>query len=244
MGFGVILLLVAFILSCLCKRRLSLFVLGAVCIWFLSWSLPLTTCIIGHNLEKDFYVQNQTIESFPSADAIVVLGGGVSGQTNCFAKPLLHSSADRAYYAMLLWKLKKAPIIICSNVEVCNSDAVFLADCSVPSNMIVCENEARNTEENAKKIWRLFDEGRVKTSSADRPKILLVTSAWHMKRSLLLFKKYAPGIECVPVPCDFGGIVIRPIRLQSFIPSAEVFAANSCFLHEWIGIWWYTLFRR
>ena len=78
-----------------------------------------------------------------------------------------------------------------------------------------------------------------------RPKILLVTSAWHMKRASLMFEKYAPSVEVVCAPADFENSIVaeRPFSLSDFLPDPGAFMGNSVALHEWVGIVGYKLFR-
>ena len=74
------------------------------------------------------------------------------------------------------------------------------------------------------------------------PKILLVTSAWHMKRARMMFEKYAPGVDVVCAPADFE-CTMAAKKGFSLLPDAYVFYLNSMALHEWIGIVGYGVFR-
>lgn len=80
----------------------------------------------------------------------------------------------------------------------------------------------------------------------NRPKVLVVTSAWHMKRTMLMYQKYAPNVEAIPAPCDFeyshmshGGWVAL-----DFLPDPVSFMMNCVAAHEWVGYWGYRLFRK
>ena len=83
------------------------------------------------------------------------------------------------------------------------------------------------------------------TQSASKPKVLLVTSAWHMKRARLMFKKYAPEVEVVCAPADFeNSMMAKGVMLpRSLLPDFNAFALNSVALHEWVGIVGYKVFR-
>jgi len=54
-------------------------------------------------------------------------------------------------------------------------------------------NVVKRRQENAK-----FVETVLATKNTKNAKILLVTSAWHMRRSLLMFKKYVPKLDVIP----------------------------------------------
>ena len=72
----------------------------------------------------------------------------------------------------------------------------------------------------------------------DNPKIILVTSAFHMPRAQLVFE--AAGINVIPFPVDFI-IGAQKITFMSFIPSAGSFASTSFFVREMIGRTYYKL---
>ena len=94
--------------------------------------------------------------------------------------------------------------------------------------------DARTTEEEAKGLEKLGYK-----------KILLVTSAWHMKRARLMFKKYAPGIEVVCAPADFENtfMATKTPFFKAILPDPNVFYLNSVAFHEWVGIVGYSIFR-
>ena len=71
-------------------------------------------------------------------------------------------------------------------------------------------------------------------------KVLLVTSALHMPRSVALFKKL--GVEVEPVACDFKVYGVPGARFSfSFIPRQTRFQVLGLYLHEKIGWWVYRL---
>lgn len=243
MTVGLILLIFALIFRGYCRKLSALCVLFVIC-GFYALSTGCGTKLIGWTLEHEFPQLNP--QDCPTADAIVCLGGGVQKATrNTTNYPDLASSADRVYMSALLWKAARAPIVITSCRGVTNADDVVLHDLGVQPDAIVSECEAMTTEENAKFIARLFASRQLPVSSRQSPRILLVTSAWHMKRSLYMFKKYAPDIECIPVACDFEVMTKGPsISMNGFLPSAEAFELSCRFLHEWLGIFGYRFLRK
>ena len=78
--------------------------------------------------------------------------------------------------------------------------------------------------------------------SVKNKKILLVTSAWHMKRARMMFEKYAKGVEVVCAPADFE-CTMAAKKGWSVLPDACTFTLNSVALHEWVGIVGYGVFR-
>jgi uncharacterized SAM-binding protein YcdF (DUF218 family) len=67
--------------------------------------------------------------------------------------------------------------------------------------------------------------------------VYLVTSAWHMPRSLAAFE--AAGLDPVMAPTGFQG-PIGP-ELIDFVPSAFALAQSTFVIYEWIGIVWYEI---
>ena len=239
-------------------RQIGICLAGCASLWFYIWATPMFTRIIGATLERDFLVGDRwpDVSNFPVCDVIADMGGGIGASTNISSNAYLNSSADRAYFSSLLWKAGKAPIIMPSGKGLIHSDRKFLLDLGVPENAIVVENRARNTEENAKFVGRMVMEevGRNKGEGGSgkedlegegwKPKVLVVTSAWHMKRTLLMFEKYAPQIEVIPAACDFECVPTGNLQLTELLPNAEVFGRNAVYFHEWIGIFWYRIFRQ
>ena len=245
-------------------RQIGICLVACATLWFYIWATPMFTRIIGATLEREFLAGDRwpDVSNFPVCDVIADMGGGIGASTNVSSNAYLNSSADRAYFSSLLWKAGKAPIIMPSGKGLIYSDRRFLLDLGVPEAAIVVENRARNTEENAKFVGELVVEevGRRKEEGGRRkleggsgkenlegdglkPKVLVVTSAWHMKRTLLMFEKYAPQIEVIPAACDFECMPTSGFQWMELVPSAEVFGRNSVYFHEWLGILWYKFFR-
>lgn len=211
--------------------------LGAVTlVWFYVWSTGPVLRLVWGDPAVDYPVLRA--EDYPYADAIVLLGGGIGKRA---IYPELYGGADRAWHAARLWKAGKAPIIIPSNIDAEQLDVKLLVDLGIPREAVVLENKARNTEENAKYIAELMKH-REGSDDGRKPKILLATSVWHMKRSVLMFQKYAPGLEIIPAAADYE-MCGSEIHWRDWIPSAGHFAANEILFHEWLGYWGYRLFR-
>ncbi|MET1046648.1 MAG: YdcF family protein [Hyphomicrobium sp.] len=110
----------------------------------------------------------------------------------------------------------------------------FFIDAGIEPARIVIENDSRNTYENA-----VFTKALVKPAEVDR--WLLVTSAYHMPRSIGIFRKV--GFDVVPYPVDFRtrgwGDAWRP-----FSSFAEGMQRTDLATREWIGLVAYWLSGR
>ena len=239
---GIVIVVVGLVFVLLKKRKVAVIVLGLALAWFWFWAMPIVGNWLALPLEEDYPVQST--ENMPEADAIVLLGGGVWGTTN-YPYAMLKDGADRAWHAARLWKAGKAPIIIPSNVDAELCDIKLLVDLGVPREAVVLENKAVNTEENAKFVRDILTQRRKGAEDAEKLTVLLVTSACHMRRSLYMFKKYAPEIECIPAATDYQALPWKdcPFRFRSLLPSIDAIARNNSFIHEYIGYYGYKWFR-
>lgn len=214
------------------RKRMAKWIGGLTVAWLWFWMTPIMTWVVGVPLEREFLVDGRVpaVESFPEADAIVLLGGSMGIETNLSQYAEMWTSADRVWQTARLYRAERAGKIIATGDYAVDTTLPLLLDFGVAKDD-VSFLDARNTEEEAKGI-----------AQKGFKKILLVTSAWHMKRARLMFEKYAPEIEVICAPADFENSMTAA-RGISLVPDFNVFALNSVAFHEWVGIVGYTLFR-
>jgi uncharacterized SAM-binding protein YcdF (DUF218 family) len=68
-------------------------------------------------------------------------------------------------------------------------------------------------------------------------RLVLVTSASHMPRSLAAFR--AVGLEPIPAPCNFTDL--KPFSLGWFLPKGRALRDTSRAIHEIVGSFWYGI---
>ena len=107
---------------------------------------------------------------------------------------------------------------------------VFFDAMGVSDDAVIYERESRTTAENAAFSARL-------TGVDVRAPWLLVTSAWHMPRSLAAFHK-AGWSNITALPVDFRSSVDLPMLSYSFDRSLSLWRIV---LHEYGGMLWYRL---
>jgi len=224
------------------KTGLAALVLSGAWLWFWSTGATgwmLASCLEGPWLGADGRVK--TVESYPSADLIVCLSGGMSANTNFSPYGELHFGADRVRWAAKLYAAGKAPRIVLTGCESRESSLLFLRELGVPESAVLIDNDSMNTEENAAFTARLL----AKDGAATRPRVLLVTSAWHMRRSLLMFRKYAPSLDVEASAADFEVLATRTgsLSFEDFLPGPGALSMNSVYLKEIVGYWGYRLLR-
>ena len=216
---------------------------GVTVVWLWLWMTPLMTRFVGAPLEREFLVGGRVpaVESFPEADAIVVLGGSIGSDTNLNGYAEMWTSADRVWQAARLWKAGKAPKIIATGDGARESTLGLLKDFGVDEKCVEFL-DARNTEEEAKGVGEVVFNAEKQRGREAESKILLVTSAWHMKRARMMFEKYAKGVEVVCAPADFE-MSMAAKKGWSVRPDAYSLHLNSVAVHEWVGIVGYGVLR-
>ena len=234
---GIVLIAVSALLQIRHKQRSAIAMSLVALFWFWCWATPALYFILGCGLEKAY----PPLEAgkMPVADAIVVLGGGMNRNTTLpYAE--MYSSADRVWHAARLYRAGKAPVVIPSGEGEERSAVPLLLDFGVPRQAIRVESKARNTEENALLVEKLVNTlpGAVKIRA---PRVLLVTSAWHMRRALQNFGQ--TGLDVIPAATDHEAMVIQAEGLNGwcFLPSAEMFYRNSMMFKEYLGFSLYRL---
>jgi uncharacterized SAM-binding protein YcdF (DUF218 family) len=100
----------------------------------------------------------------------------------------------------------------------------------ISDSRLLVDDRARNTRENAVESKRLLDGRKV------RGPVLLVTSAWHMPRSLGCFERV--GLKVTPWPVDFQGLGYGP---GAFIPRSDGLLRSRMALHEIVGLFVYWI---
>lgn len=154
----------------------------------------------------------------PNTDAIVVLGGAVRPVSPPRIMGDLNEHGDRLLYAAKLYQEGKAPLIILSGGRIewyGNSEseaadmAAILQIMGVPEDAMIEEPNSLNTYQNAIYTKKILDEKGIK-------KVILITSAFHMPRSVLIFRRQ--DIDIIPAPTDF---LISEQKLQEYNYSLE-----------------------
>jgi uncharacterized SAM-binding protein YcdF (DUF218 family) len=221
------------------KRATSLMILG---LWLLYIS---STELVAHALTRSLEDQNRPTDLAP-ADAIVVLGGATKTGQAPRLMPEVNEAGDRVIYAAKLYKAGKAPKIILSGGRVTwkgeqgseSADMAILLDLfGIPRQAMLEDPASLNTRQNAVNIQQIVDREGFR-------KLILVTSATHMPRSLAIFRRL--GMDVVAAPTDFyttdADRQMNPQgRLLSLLPDVEFLAMTSRSLKEYVGILIYRL---
>ena len=168
-------------------------------------------------------------------DAIVVLTAGITPASGLIPIPTIDQAMFRRLdEALRLYRVQPKPIIVSGgHVNPFTSDKNenkiardFLIKWGVPAKDVSGEANSRDTFESAVEVQKLLIKKGYK-------RYLLVTSALHMPRSMLVFARLAP--EPIPAPGDYslGKFELTPF---SFFPSESAASGFFFTLHEYLGI--------
>jgi len=190
--------------------------------------------------------QPSTINHQPIADAILILGGGTRFKIPPRQTVEVSEAGDRVLYGAYLFRTGRAQKIICTSGigtggigphPASDTMAELLINVGVPENAIVKETGSSNTHEHGRNLKPMLEEQGIK-------RVLLVTSALHMPRSMAVFKRSCPGIEFIAAPTDYriDDLDVPWYReLVNLIPTPSAYVQFSETMHEYLGMAYYKL---
>lgn len=245
LGSASILLLLALAVRKDARRRSWLIIAALVILWLSS------TTGFSNLLARSLEWRYPAPQEIPTADVIVVLGGGTEPAVDPRPSVEVNGAGDRVLYTASLYKSGKGAHILLSggNISSLNEDsttpaeemASILTDIGVPEESLWLENSSQNTYENALYSKEILAENDVE-------RILLVTSALHMPRAVALFEKQ--GLEVIPIPVDFTITENKSSRSSSnstlgkiidVIPQVSNLSQTTYAIKEYVGIFIYKL---
>jgi uncharacterized SAM-binding protein YcdF (DUF218 family) len=219
--------------------------LGQVCLL-----LGLAVVLVGGNgwvsaaLLRSLERQYPTVSASRMADAIVVLSGGTVPALPPRSTVEVTEAGDRVLYAAELFRRHQAPeIIVTGGITVgiaprpaADDMAELLEHIGVPPDALFIEREARNTHEHAVNLCPSFARSGIH-------RVLLVTSALHMRRSLGVFQRTCPAVEYIPAPTDFRAPDPVPVpwygHAGMLLPTPNDLVDVTDAAHEYVGILYY-----
>lgn len=181
---------------------------------------------------SDFDVNRQE-ELRRSVKWIVVLGGGhVSDPSVPASSRLAHSSLTRLVEGVRLKREFPGAKLLLSGAQVFDKEAVaegmrrVAQSLGVEADDVVLDLKARDTEEEARVVREMIGDERM----------ILITSAAHMPRSVALFRK--AGLDPLPAPTDFVVKRSQGAGPADRVPSAGGLIAAELAVYEYLGLLW------
>lgn len=244
LGLALVLLLVAYRARYHQYELMRLALLTAILLLFLAGNKWVSL-----GLARSLESQYPPLTTLPQADVIVVLGGGTQPQSPPRTLTELNEAGDRLIYATWLYQQGVADHLLLSGggfdrVDV-EMEAVGMASLltmfGIPESALWLDTESRNTYENALYSAEILEAEGIE-------EIVLVTSAFHMPRSVAIFERQ--GFTVIPAPADFRATESEwaqwrdgtwQIRLISLLPQASYLEDTTTIVKEYIGLVIYRL---
>ena len=196
-------------------------------------SLPVVSRLLLCHLESGF--PSVPVVQYPNSGAIVVL----SGSTAQKRAPIFEAEeraesrllpAARLYHAgksRLIIATGGAPYEVEPGKERAQSEDMreILIDMGVPPSAIVIETKSRTTYENAVETKKILIDRGIQS-------ILLVTSAYHMRRAMDLFNRLGVAVVAVPTSRMITG---EEFTLANFYPTVAALSKFTVAIKEIVG---------
>lgn len=173
-----------------------------------------------------------------TADAIVVLSGGERRPIPPRPTLDLNDAGDRLTYGAILFRRGAAPRLVVTGAAVAHDMRTFLLQLGLPADAVVSETASYDTHDHVLNLCPML-------ASQGVTRVLLVTSASHMPRSMAVFRRGCPALDVVPAPTDYR----RPVNpddgwaaaVFGMLPSPYAVVAITEALHEYIGLAYYRV---
>ena len=161
--------------------------------------------------------------------------GGFTNETRT-GTGFYNDHADRLIEAVRLKSTGKVASILMSGGNEHPNDGFTEADyvhatlreMNFPDSVILIENQSTNTVTNAKYSKKLLDAKHLKGP------YILVTSAFHMRRSIYIYKQN--GMDVIPYPCDYIGGNNIMLFSDYFVPNVQTLYDWSFYIKEFFGL--------
>lgn len=193
------------------------------------FSTPFMATILANSLLTPNHF---TLQDYRSAQAIVVLGGGLRDANELYGNiTVTNNELERMRYAAYLHNETGLPLLATGSAPNGTSEAEIIAKefkqfFGISTKWV--EGQAKTTKENALYSKAMLEKEGVK-------KIILVTQNWHMQRAKMLFEQQ--GFEVLPAGVGYGKTPPEYINFMYFVPQSGAMDNIMLFLKEWLGYW-------
>ncbi len=193
------------------------------------------------SLERPYLLPQDGAAKIPAADAVIVLGGYLERFPHAYSGTELSEAADRVITGIELIRDGKAPVLVLGGggagdppepVEAQTAAAWMKAwgVVSAPVEFLGVSADTHGEAIHAAKLARERGWNRV----------ILVTSAWHMKRAEAAFRN--AGLDVITVGSDFQGTAaLMPGHQRSLVPRTQDLNHLRLWAEETLGYLYYRL---
>ena len=175
-----------------------------------------------------------------AADAVVVMGGFMDRHRSAPDRPEFREGVDRFLEGVMLARQIPGSVLIFAGgsgdlLDRSNPEALlaagYAARLGIPPERIRAESASRNTWENAVETRRILEQEGLHT-------VVVVTSAYHMRRTLASFHR--AGMAPIPHAVDFQNRYPR-YDVLSVVPSPTSLGDSALALKEYLGLLAYRI---
>ena len=217
----------------------KILIVGSTTLIFIISSLPVYEILL-FPLENRFPIP----EPLPKkVDGIIVLGGAeIPKVTQLRGQISLTDSVERlTNFVSLARKYSDAKYVFAGGQGAIESQEyksattarLFFEQMGLDTSRIIFDSQSRNTQENVENALQL-----VKPKKGE--KWVLITSAWHIPRSVGIFRKL--NWQVIPYPVDFK--TNGKFQMSISLPNLFNLYQFSNVVYEWIGLSYYWLMGR
>jgi uncharacterized SAM-binding protein YcdF (DUF218 family) len=216
------------------KPAMVLFISGSSVLLF--FSLPITSHVLLRGLEGRY----PQVPIYEQVSAVVLLGGATVGKVPPRIYVEANNNSNRILHAARVFKETYSSRLVLTGGLI-----GFMSDDTIPEAYamfelmneifnidtadMILEYESRNTRENAKYTKMALEQAGFDTD------IILVTNAYHMLRSVGIFKK-AGFTRVIPAPAGYLENEKFTRKPLNWLPSPTCLVKSSIALHEYYGL--------
>jgi uncharacterized SAM-binding protein YcdF (DUF218 family) len=184
---------------------------------------------------KNWDIGSGLLSKEKTYSAAIVLGGFSGEDKN--GKGFFNEQSDRFIEGVRLKQTGRVSHILVSGGNGNLQQSSFreaawakavLQELKLPDTAILVEQNSRNTFENAAFSKQVLEKAHL------QPPYLLVTSAWHMRRALYIFKK--EGLDVIAYSSGHVTVDSKFSAVDYIIPDAGVLMGWNLYLKEMVGL--------
>jgi uncharacterized SAM-binding protein YcdF (DUF218 family) len=211
------------------KRRLMV---GGLLLFFIF-----TNDFVANELMKAWEVETRSYGSMRKYKLGIVLTGTVIPQLVPDDRVYFNRGADRVVHTVQLYKLGLIERILVSGgsgrlIDIGEREADKFKEAmmlmGVPDSAILLENQTRNTHESAVEVNKILKEAGLRRNDC-----LLITSAFHMRRSLACYEKV--GLPMDTFTTDFYAHNGTYYLDAFLLPKIDALIIWHKLMREWVG---------
>ncbi len=221
----------------LLRGRLGRALAVAALLGLVLLSLPVVSMALLASLDPPAEAPETQTPETQAPEAIVVLGGDVFLVPDPPGAVLGSLSLERVRAGAELQRRSGLPVLVSGGVV----DGLPLTIGELMADSMTGDFgvQVRWIEAGSPTTWENAEYSARILASAEIRRVYVVTHAWHMRRSLLAFRRF--GMAAVPAPVRRDPW--PTFTLWEFLPRTSAWVNSFYAMHEWVGLAYYSARR-